>query len=66
MKKWISKIWDLSKKTKKINKEDMNEAEIQRLMSLKDNFVGQSFQWIKSKDENLLGKVVRCRDIVPF
>jgi hypothetical protein len=35
-----------------------------RLISLKSNFTGQSFQWIKPDDSSLLAKVVKCRDII--
>lgn len=35
----------------------------EKLYSLKENFTGQKFQWIKTQDPNLLGKVVRCRDV---
>jgi hypothetical protein len=34
-----------------------------KLFSLKENFTGQKFQWVKTQDPNLLGKVVRCRDV---
>jgi len=37
----------------------------ERLISLKENFTGQQFQWIKTPDRNLLGKIVKCRDIEP-
>ena len=43
----------------------MNEAQIQRMIQLKENFTGQQFQWIKTADKKLLGKVVECRDIQP-
>jgi hypothetical protein len=36
-----------------------------KLISLKENFTGQKFQWIKTDRPELLGKVVKCRDIVP-
>lgn len=35
----------------------------ERLISLKENFTGQRFQWVKTTDQNLLGKVVKCKDI---
>ena len=41
---------------------DINE---QKLISLKENFTGQRFQWIKTDRPELLGKVVKCRDIHP-
>lgn len=34
-----------------------------RLISLMQNFSGQKFQWIKTSDPSLLGKVVTCRNI---
>jgi len=37
-----------------------------KLMSLMQNFSGQKFQWIKSQDPKVLGKVVKCRDIQPL
>jgi len=37
-----------------------------KLMSLMQNFSGQKFQWIKSQDSKVLGKVVKCRDIQPL
>ena len=37
---------------------------IEKLISLKENFTGQRFQWIKPVDPQLLGKVVKCRDIL--
>lgn len=40
----------------------MNE---EKLISLKENFTGQRFQWIKTDRPELLGKLVKCRDIVP-
>jgi hypothetical protein len=38
----------------------------ERLISLKENFTGQKFQWIKTDRPQLLGKVVSCRDVVPL
>lgn len=37
----------------------------EKLISLKENFTGQKFQWIKTNRPELLGKVVRCRDVEP-
>jgi len=45
----------------KKNNETVN---IEKLISLKENFTGQRFQWIKPVDPQLLGKVVKCRDIL--
>jgi hypothetical protein len=38
----------------------------EKLFSLKENFTGQKFQWIKTQDPNLMGKVVKCRDVDMF
>lgn len=69
MKKWIQKITSRKKKptTKKTKNKmaNLNEAGIQRLISLKESFSGQKFQWVKTADDALLGKVVECRDIQP-
>lgn len=35
----------------------------EELISYKQNFTGQRFQWIKTDDISLLGKVVKCRDV---
>lgn len=37
----------------------------EQLISYKQNFTGQSFQWIRTNRPELLGKVVKCRDIQP-
>lgn len=34
-----------------------------KLIALKENFTGQKFQWIKTPRPELLGKVVKCRDV---
>lgn len=39
--------------------------DMERMQSLMENFRGNSFQWIKTQDMQLRGKVVRCRDIKP-
>ena len=36
-----------------------------KLISLKENFTNQKFQWIKTDRPELIGKVVRCRDVHP-
>lgn len=36
-----------------------------KLISLMQNFTGQKFQWIKTNNPSLLGKVVTCRTIEP-
>ena len=53
--------WKLSnhKKTEKA----MNNQDIEKLVSLKENFTGQKFQWVKTDRLELLGKVVVCRYI---
>jgi hypothetical protein len=38
----------------------------EKLISLKENFTGQKFQWIKTTRPELLGKVVKCRDVEPL
>lgn len=50
------KSWMLKKTHKKMN--------FEKLISLKENFTGQRFQWIKPTDPQLLAKVVKCRDIL--
>ena len=45
---------------------NMQQIDEQKLMSLMENFTGQSFQWVKTKNPELLGKVVRCRDVKPL
>jgi hypothetical protein len=45
----------------KKNKSDMITEE--QIINYKQNFTGQSFQWVKPENPNLLGKVVKCRDI---
>jgi hypothetical protein len=51
---WIQKIFN-KKKHKLMN--------VEKLMSLKENFTGQTFQWIKPDSQALLGKLVKCKDI---
>lgn len=45
------------------NKEKMDTD---KLISLKENFTGQRFQWVKTDQSALLGKVVKCRDVEPL
>lgn len=47
------------------SKNKNNNMDTERLINLKENFTGQKFQWVKTRDENLLGKVVKCKDIQP-
>lgn len=49
--------------SKKKNKEKMDTD---KLISLKENFTGQRFQWVKTDQSALLGKVVKCRDVEPL
>lgn len=59
MKKWIKDLVQTIKKNKKaMISED-------QLISYKQNFTGQKFQWIKTNRPELLGKIVRCRDVQP-
>lgn len=44
----------------KKNRKKMTE---QDLISYKEHFTGQTFQWIKTSRIELLGKVVTCRDV---
>ena len=39
--------------------------DMDRMQSLMENFRGNNFQWIKTNDPQLRGKVVKCRDIKP-
>lgn len=56
MKTWIKNIF-------KKNKTEMLTEE--KLISYKQNFTGQQFQWIKTDRPELIGKVVKCRDVRP-
>lgn len=38
----------------------------EKLISYKQNFTGQTFQWVKTDRPELMGKIVKCRDIQPF
>jgi len=58
--KLIKRLWSFIFKN---NKKDMfNENE---LISYKQNITGESFQWIKTHNSALIGKVVKCRDVQP-
>lgn len=50
---------------KYFNKKNKNKMDTERLISLKENFTNQTFQWVKTTDQNLLGKIVKCKDIRP-
>ena len=45
------------------NRQKNKRMNVERLMSLKENFTGQTFQWIKPDSGALLGKLVKCKDI---
>ena len=47
------------------SKKNKKQMDTERLISLKENFTGQNFQWVKTTDATRLGKVVKCRDIKP-
>lgn len=47
----------------KKNKDKMISEE--QLIGYKQNFTGQTFQWIKTPRPELIGKVVKCRDVEP-
>lgn len=57
--KWIKNLIKGNKK----NKEEIMTEE--QLISYKQNFTGQTFQWIKTDRPELMGKIVKCRDIQP-
>jgi len=50
---------------KYFNKKNNKKMDTERLISLKENFTNQRFQWVKTTDANLLGKIVKCKDIQP-
>lgn len=50
---------------KYFNKIINKKMDTERLISLKENFTNQQFQWVKTTDANLLGKIVKCKDIQP-
>ena len=54
--KWIKKWINKKNKSNKMLSEE-------KLINYKQNFTGQSFQWIRTNRPELLGKVVKCRDI---
>ena len=58
MNKLVNNILSFFKKNKK-------KMDTQRLISLKENFTGQKFQWIKTNDVSLRGKIVKCKDVEP-
>jgi hypothetical protein len=53
------------KKLIKLIKKIMTGYDIDTLVSIKDHFQGNNFQWVKTTDRSKLGKVVRVTDIVP-
>jgi hypothetical protein len=46
-------------------KKTPKEMDENKLISLMENFTGQKFQWVKTDRPDLLGKVVKCRNIEP-
>ena len=50
------------KPLKPIKKTD-SAMDTEKLISLKQNFTGQKFQWVKTDRPELLAKVVKCRDV---
>lgn len=55
----MHQLWKIWKKFKN-NKKNMLDDQ---LIALRSNFVGSKFQWIKTEDLNLLGKIVVCKDV---
>lgn len=51
------------KKLLKILKKIMTGYDIDALMSVKDSFQGNNFQWIKTQDRAKLGQIVRVTDV---
>lgn len=47
------------------NKKNKRKMDTERLISLKENFTGQRFQWVKTTDASRLGTIVKCKDIQP-
>lgn len=48
-----------------LKKPDPQMFDEKKLISLKQNFTGQQFQWIKTDRPELIGKLVKCRDVQP-
>ena len=57
--KWLKGLTQIFKK----NNNDMISEE--QLISYKQNFTNEKFQWIKTSDPTLIGKLVTCRDVQP-
>ncbi len=51
------------KKLLKILKKIMTGYDIDALMSVKDSFQGNKFQWVKTSDRSKLGQIVRVTDV---
>lgn len=51
------------KKLLKILKKVMTGYDIDALMSVKDSFQGNKFQWVKTQDRAKLGQIVRVTDV---
>jgi hypothetical protein len=50
----------------KIKKNKVKMISEEKLINYKQNFTGQTFQWVKTDRPELMGKIVKCRDIQPF
>ena len=57
--KWLKNLIAFIK-----NKND-NMISEEQLISYKQNFTNEKFQWIKTNDPTLIGKLVTCRDVQP-
>jgi hypothetical protein len=59
-------MWIIEKIKQIFNKNNLDKMlSEQQLISYKTNFTGQQFQWIKTDRPDLIGKVVKCKDITP-
>ena len=53
------------KKLIKLIKKFMQGYDIETLVSIKNSFQGNNFQWVKTSDRTKLGQVVRVNDVIP-
>ena len=53
------------KKLIKLIKKFMQGYDIDTLVSIKNSFQGNNFQWVKTSDRTKLGQVVRVNDVIP-
>jgi hypothetical protein len=53
------------KKLIKLIKKLMQGYDIDTLVSIKNSFQGNNFQWVKTNDRAKLGQVVRVNDVIP-